>query len=263
MLEVIEEAGRELPLDLVPTCLAAHVVPPEWDGDPAGYLDHLVAELLPEVRRRGLAGRVEIFVAEGALAVEEARSYLLAAKKSGYALTIHGDQFSTGGSRLACDLKAASVDHLEASGDDEIRRLGAAAAQTAAVVLPGASLGLGMPYAPARRLLDAGARLVIASDWNPGSAPMGDLLMQASVLAAAEKLTSAETFAALTTRAASALGLPDRGSLQSGQLADLAAFPCSDWREILYQQGKLKPAEVWKNGRQNSPGIANIKNPSS
>lgn len=248
MLEVIAEAKRELPIDLIPTCLAAHLVPPEWDGAPAGYLDHLVRELLPELRRRRLAGRVDIFVEEGAFSVEDARPYLRAAENMGFFLTIHGDQFTTGGSRLACELQAASVDHLEASGDEEIRRLGAAAARTAAVVLPGASLGLGMPYAPARRLLDAGARLVIATDWNPGSAPMGDLLMQAAVLAAAEQLTSAETFAALTTRAASALGLADRGALHGGQRADLAAFPCNDWREILYQQGKLKPAEVWKSG---------------
>jgi len=89
--------------------------------------------------------------------------------------------------------------------------------------------------------LDAGACLAIASDWNPGSAPMGDLLLQAAVMSASEKLTNAEVFAALTSRAAKALNLTDRGTLTTGTLADIQAYPCSDYREILYNQGKLKP----------------------
>ena len=114
-----------------------------------------------------------------------------------------------------------------------------------AVALPGASLGLGMGYAPARKLLDAGACLAIASDWNPGSAPMGDLLTQAAILSAAEKLNPAETFAGLTYRAAKALNLNDRGILAPGMRADMQAYPCGDYREILYQQGKIKPVKVW------------------
>ena len=139
---------------------------------------------------------------------------------------------------------AVSADHLEASGEEEIKLL--AASETVAVALPGASLGLGMGFAPARHLLNAGACLAIASDWNPGSAPMGDLLMQAAVLSAYEKLTTAETFAALTFRAAKALNLYDRGLLEKDKLADMQAYPCADYREILYHQGKLKPAKVWK-----------------
>jgi len=141
---------------------------------------------------------------------------------------------------------AVSADHLEASGEEEIKRL--AASETVAVALPGASLGLGMDFAPARKLLNAGACLAIASDWNPGSAPMGDLLMQASILSAYEKLTTAETFAGLTFRAAKALNLYDRGVLEKGKLADMQAYPCADYREILYHQGKLKPGKVWKAG---------------
>ncbi|EMR01602.1 amidohydrolase family protein [Cesiribacter andamanensis] len=105
-----------------------------------------------------------------------------------------------------------------------------------------------MRYTPARQLLDAGGCLAIATDWNPGSAPMGDLLMQAAVLGAAEKLTTAETLAAITCRAAHALRLQDRGQLAPDMLADLVAFPAADYREILYQQGKLKPELVWKAG---------------
>ena len=206
----------------------------------------MLAEVLPAAR--GLASRVDIFVEEGAFSPEEAETYLRGAMGLGFAATVHGDQFSTGGSALACRLGARSVDHLESSGEEEIRMLGVSAKRTAAVVLPGASLGLGMGFAPARRLLDAGARLVIATDWNPGSAPNGDLLMQASVLAAAERLTSAEVFAGITFRAASALGLSGTGVLEEGGVADFIGFPCADWRDILYYQGTMKPSKIWKKG---------------
>ena len=116
------------------------------------------------------------------------------------------------------------------------------------MALPGASVGLGVPFAPARKLLDSGASLAIASDWNPGSAPMGDLLMQASVLATFEKLTNAEILSGLTFRAASALGLYDRGRIKPGLLADLISFPADDYREITYHQGKMVPDNVWKKG---------------
>jgi imidazolonepropionase len=114
--------------------------------------------------------------------------------------------------------------------------------------VPGASLGLGMSYAPARKLLNIGACLAIASDWNPGSAPMGDLLMQAAVMSAAEKLSAAEVFAGLTYRAATALKINNRGILAQGMLADMQAYPCIHYREILYYQGKMKPSRVWAGG---------------
>ena len=141
---------------------------------------------------------------------------------------------------------ALSADHLEASTSKEIELL--AKSDTVAVCLPGASIGLGEPFAPARKLLDAGAAVAVASDWNPGSAPMGDLLLQASVLATYEKLTTAEVFAGLTFRAAKALNLSDRGALRPGNQADFIAFPTADYREILYHQGMMKPEKVWVNG---------------
>ena len=116
------------------------------------------------------------------------------------------------------------------------------------MALPGASIGLGCNFTPARQLLNAGACLAIASDWNPGSAPMGNLLTQASILGAFEKLTNAEVLAGITTRAAMALKLNDRGTLKTGKLADLVAFPTSNYQEITYQQGALQPAMVWKKG---------------
>lgn len=247
MLETIKLVNKHHALDLIPTCLAAHMVPPEH-AEAKVYLEEVVTKLLPQVLEQDLAQRVDIFVEETAYKEGEALEYLLAAKEMGFDLTVHADQFSTSGSKVAAEAGAISADHLEASSDDEIALLKEAG--VVATVLPGASLGLGMHYAPARKMLDGGLCLAIATDWNPGSAPMGDLLVQAAILGAAEKLTTAETLAAITVRAAYALNLSDRGTLAKGQLADMIAFTTDNYRDILYFQGKLKPAHIWKKGRR-------------
>ena len=245
-LYAIKIAGTRSKADLVPTFLGAHIVPRDFDGTSRAYLEYLLADVLPKIKAENLSGRVDIFIEESAFNPTEATNYLSAAKQMGFDLVVHADQFTTGGSRIAVETGALSADHLEASTDIEIKQL--AASDTVAVVLPGASLGLGIGFAPARKLLDAGASMAIASDWNPGSAPMGDLLTQAAIVSAFEKLSTAETFAALTFRAAKALNLNDRGTIEPGKLADMQAYPCADYREILYHQGKLKPAKVWKRG---------------
>ena len=149
---------------------------------------------------------------------------------------------------MAVDHHAVSADHLEASTAKEITLL--SQSEVIAVALPGASIGLGCGFAPARKLLDAGCALAIASDWNPGSAPMGDLLVQASVLATFEKLTNAEVLAGISFRAAAALGLQDRGHLSPGALGDLNLYATDHFREISYHQGMLKPYQVWKRGEK-------------
>jgi imidazolonepropionase len=242
-LKAIRQAADKTHAHIIPTCLAAHIKPKDFDGVESEYLKHLLNDLLPKIKQQGLANRVDIFIEQSAFNTSDALFYLSKARQMGFEATVHADQFTTGGSEIAIKARAASADHLEASGDYEIKLL--ANSDTVAVTLPGASLGLGMGYAPARKLLGAGACLAIASDWNPGSAPMGDLLMQASVMAAAEKLSTAEVFAGLTFRAAQALKLSDRGILTKGKLADMQAYPCNDYREILYQQGKLKPVRIW------------------
>src|SRR5690606_36043412 len=247
ILHAIGEAAELQPVSLVSTCLAAHITPPEFES-PAMYLEHILAELLPIVSRESLAQRVDIFIEPSAFPAAIAASFLKRAMSMGFMATVHADQFTTGGSAVAIDVGAISADHLEASGDDDIKAL--AASSVTATVLPGASLGLGMHFAPARKILDYGCALVIASDWNPGSAPMGDLLMQASVLSAQQKLSNAETLSAVTFRAARALGLSDRGTLEAGKRADFIAFPVDDYREILYHQGKLKPSRVWIAGKE-------------
>ncbi|MCL4152544.1 UNVERIFIED_CONTAM: hypothetical protein GTU68_055123, partial [Idotea baltica] len=245
MLRIINKTGDAHAADVVATCLAAHVVPAEMESEEA-WLNTILEELAPIVKEEKLARRFDIFVEEGTFTVPNSRPFLEELKSRGFQITVHGDQFTTGGSQLGVDVGAMSVDHLEASGAAEIEAL--ALSDTIAVALPGASLGLGCAFTPARRLLDRGASVAIASDWNPGSAPMGDLLTQAAVLGAFEKLSATEVFAGITFRAAAALGLNDRGRLVAGARADIVAFPTDDYREILYHQGQLKPNQVWKNG---------------
>lgn len=238
MLRAIKIANEQTPINLIPTCLAAHIVPPEFN-DENEYLDHIINDLLPIVKKERLASRVDIFIEKGAFSEKAAERYLKRAQEMEFSVTIHADQFSSGGALLASKLQAQSADHLEVSNAETAKAL--AKSGVTAVVLPGASLGLGEPFAKAKMLLDEGCSLAIASDWNPGSAPMGDLLTQAALLSAAEKMSCASTFAGVTVRAARALGLNNRGIIKKGMRADLALFPSDHYQEILYRQGALKP----------------------
>lgn len=247
MLRAIKLASQKTAADLVPTCLAAHIKPKDFDGDAAAYLEKISDELLPVVASEQLAKRIDIFIEKTAFGEEEARKYLGKAKALGFEITIHADQFFVGGSKLAVEFGAVSADHLEVSSDAEIALL--AKSNVVAVALPGASYGLGIyQMMPARKFLDQKAILAIASDWNPGSAPMGDLLTQAAFFGIYEKLSAAEIFCALTFRAAKALNLNDRGRIEKNMLADFQLYSGDDYREILYHQGKLKPFKVFKNG---------------
>lgn len=248
MLNVIKKVDEKLPIDLVATCLSAHMKPRDFEGDNKAYLQMLIDDLLPRIKEEKLSKRVDIFVEKSAFGVEESRYFLEKAKEMGFEITVHADQFTTGGSQLAVDLEAVSADHLEASGEKEVKLL--AQSNVVSVALPGASLGLGDKFTPARKLLDAGGMVAIASDWNPGSAPMGKLLTQASILGVFEHLSMAETLASITTRGAKALGINDRGILAKGNLADMVAFPCKQFAEILYRQGALEPVSVWKRGKK-------------
>ena len=248
ILRAINEVKKISKADVVPTFLGAHMKPRDFEGPNSEYLDLLVNEIFPVLKSENLTKRIDIFTEKSAFSVEESRDYLHKAKENGFEITIHADQFTPGGSHLAVEFGAVSADHLEFSGEEEIRLL--ADSGVVAVALPGASIGLGMQYTPARKLLDAGACLSIASDWNPGSAPMGDLLTQASILATFEKLSMAEVLSAITYRAAKALNFTDRGTLETGKTADFISFPTNDFRDIIYLQGQLKPNGVWKSGEK-------------
>lgn len=246
MLHSIHQANSKVSADLVPTCLPAHIVPKDFEGDGMAYVEHLLHDFFPKVKAKKLSNRADIFVEESAFNHTQARIYLTGVQAMGFDITIHADQFTAGSSLLGVEFKAVSVDHLEASTAKEVAAL--AQSDVIPVALPGASLGLGCAFTPARKLLDAGTSLAIATDWNPGSAPMGDLITQAAILGAFEKLSMAETLAGVTFRAAKALNLTNRGRIAAGQLADIVAFPTADYREILYYQGQLRPSFVWKEG---------------
>ena len=245
MLRIINEIDSSNDIDLIPTCLAAHVTPKKYESSKK-YLDSIVNDLLPIIKEENLSNRVDIFIEEKAFSISEASNFLEKIKNDFY-ITAHANQFTSGGLKVGVDNGAVSVDHLEVITDQEIDYL--SKSDTTGVVLPGCSLGLGIPFAPARKLLDYNCKVSIASDWNPGSAPMGDLLMQASLLGSTEKLSNAEVLAGITCRAANALSLEDRGSLENGKIADMIGFKTNDFRDILYNQGKLKPSFICKRGK--------------
>ncbi|MCH6199957.1 imidazolonepropionase [Aquiflexum sp. LQ15W] len=246
MLQAIKQANSETAADLVPTCLAAHICPKDFEGSAKEYLETISEELFPILKSENLSNRIDAFIEDSAFSPQDIADYFQKTKDFGFDITVHADQFHVGGSAVAVAYGAISADHLEASSEKEIALI--ANSDTVAVALPGASIGLGMAFTPARKLLDSGASLAIASDWNPGSAPMGDLLMQASILGTFEKLSNAEVLAGITFRAADAIGLSDRGSIAVGKLADILLFQTSDYREITYHQGRLKPKMVFKRG---------------
>ncbi len=248
ILRSIKKVQMQTQARIIPTCLAAHIKPKDFHGDNKTYLKEVLHTLLPDVKKENLCQRVDIFTEKTAFDAEESEWFLREAKQMGFDLTVHADQFTPMGSKVAVKVGAVSADHLEASKENEINLL--AQSNTVAVVLAGASMGLGEPFAPARKLLDAGACVAIASDFNPGSAPMGKLLLQASVLACYQKLSTAEIFAGLTFRAAKALNIHNIGRITRNYVADLQAYPCADYREILYQQGRLLPQYVWKSGKR-------------
>jgi imidazolonepropionase len=234
-LRAIGEAGG------VPTWLGAHSVPPEFP-DADAYVAYMVAEVLPSAAE--LAEAADVFLERGAFDAAQARRYLEACAASGLALRLHGDQFTEQGAvPLAVELGARSVDHLEATGDDGVRVL--AASQVAAVLLPASALFLGRPMPPARALVDAGAAVALATDFNPGSAFCESLPLVCSLAATQLKLSPGEALSACTVNAAHVLGRADRvGRVASGYAADIVLLDAPDWRYLAYHLGGRIVADV-------------------
>ena len=248
MLRAIKEANNLTKQNLISTCLAAHTLPKDFAGKHKEYLDLIEKELFPILLEEKLTNRIDAFIEEEAFDEKTTQSYFEKAKSLGFDITVHADQFSTGGSQIAVNVGAVSADHLEASSQKEVELL--ANSETVATALPGATLGLGCAFTPARALLDAGACLAIASDWNPGSGPQGNLLSQAAILASFQKLSNAEVLAGITYRAAHALREKNIGKLDKGFEANLVVFDTDNYQEITYQQGRLLPSEVYVKGER-------------
>jgi imidazolonepropionase len=238
-LRAVREAGG------VATWLGAHAVPPEF-ADADAYLDFALAEVLPEAAT--IAEAADIFVERGAFDAAQARRYLTACRDAGLALRLHADQFSeAGGIGLAIELGARSVDHLEATGADGVAAV--AASGVAAVLLPVAALFLGRPMPPGRQLIDAGAVVALATDFNPGSAFCESLPLVMGLACTQLKLAPAEALAACTVNAADVLGRADRiGRIASGYSADLVLLDAPDWRYLAYHLGGDHVAVVIENG---------------
>jgi imidazolonepropionase len=218
----------------IPTWLGAHAVPPEYDGADA-YLDFILTQVLPEAA--GLAEAADVFVERGAFDAAQARRYLSACAEAGLALRLHADQFNEQGAvPLAIELGARSVDHLEATGAEGVAVLGAS--DVAAVLLPASALFLARPMPPARALVEAGAIVVLATDFNPGSAFCESLPLVCSLAATQLKLSPAEALASCTVNAAYVLGRTERlGRLASGYDADIVLLDAPDWRYLAYHLG--------------------------
>jgi imidazolonepropionase len=218
----------------IPTWLGAHAVPPEFD-DADGYLDFALRDVLPHAAE--LAEAADVFLERGAFDAAQARRYLDACRATGLALRLHGDQFTEQGAiELAIELGARSVDHLEATGDRGVRLLAESA--IVGVLLPASALFLGRPMPPARALVDAGAAVALATDFNPGSAFCESLPLVCSLAATQLRLSPAESLTACTVNAAHVLRRADRlGRLAPGYAADVVLLDAPDWRYLAYHLG--------------------------
>jgi imidazolonepropionase len=225
----------------VPTWLGAHAVPPEF-GDAGAYLDFALAEVLPPAAE--IAEAADVFLERGAFDAAQARRYLTACAGAGLALRLHGDQFTEKGAvPLAIELGARSVDHLEATGDAGVAALGKG--DVAAVLLPASALFLARPMPPARDLVDAGAIVALATDFNPGSAFCESLPVVCSLAATQLGLSPAEALAACTVNPAHVLGRSDRvGRLAPGYDADIVLIDAPDWRYLAYHLGANLVADI-------------------
>ena len=239
-LRAVRDAGG------VPTWLGAHAVPPELDGDADAYLDFALGEVLPEAAQ--IAEAADVFLERGAFDATQARRYLSACKDAGLALRLHGDQFTEQGAiPLAIELGARSVDHLEATGEDGVRAL--AASDVVGVLLPASALFLGRPMPPGRALVDAGAAIALATDFNPGSAFTESLPLVCSLAATQLKLSPAEALSACTVNAAHVLGRGgELGRLAPGYRADIVLLDAPDWRYLAYHLGGDVVARVVAGG---------------
>jgi imidazolonepropionase len=244
-LRAIAGASEKSPLDISPTFLGAHTVPPEFDSA-ADYVEFVIRDVLAGAAP--LARQADVFLERGSFEVPEARRYLEACRDRGLGLRLHADQFSERGAiPLAIDLGARSVDHLENTGDGGARLL--ARSDVAAVLLPACGLFLDLPLPPARLLADEGAIVALATDFNPGSSFTESLPLAMNLACTRLGLSPAEALAAATANAAHVLDLPYVGRLAPGYKADVLLLDTPDWRHIAYHLGGDRFAAKIKAGQ--------------
>lgn len=246
-LRVIRQLGQQCAMDLAPTLLGAHALPPEYQADREGYLRLLCEEMIPRAAAEGLARFCDVFCEEGVFTVEEARRILLAGKAHGLLPKLHADEIHPiGGSQLAGELGAVSAEHLIVCPEEGMERM--ARGGVIACLLPCTSLYLGASFAPARRLVEKGVAVAIATDFNPGSCPCLNLQLAMSLGCLYYRLTPEEVLTAVTLNGAAAMGLAGRlGSVEPGKQCDLALWDAPDLNYLCYRMGSNLCASVIKN----------------
>jgi len=248
MLEVIAELQRVHPIDLHPTCLAAHEIPPEHRGHPEDYVRLVIDHIHPEISRRGLAEAVDVFCEQGVFDLDQTRRMLDDAGRYGWRIHLHADELTPlGGAELAVELGALSADHLVFVTDDGIRAL--AASDTVAVLLPGTSFFLRSSYAPAVRMVEAGCAVALATDCNPGSSPTESMPAILALACLQMDLTVEQALTAATLNAAAAIGrAAEIGSVEVGKRADIIVLGAPTYHHVVYHYGVNPVRHVIKGG---------------
>jgi imidazolonepropionase len=249
MLEAIAELDAELPMELIGTYLAAHTIPPEHDGNASGYLDTILNDkLLFKISSVGLAEFCDVFCETTAFDVEQSRRVLTTARNHGMLPKVHADQITQmGASKLAADVGAISADHLECIDDAGIAAM--LKAGTIAVLLPGCSFFLGVEQADARRMMNAGLPVAIATDYNPGSSMINSLPLVMSIACSQMKMTPWEVLVGATANAAAALNRHTRiGAIAVGMEGDLAILGTPNWERFCYEVPRYPVLRVLKRG---------------
>ncbi len=249
ILRVIRQLASDGRLRYIPTFLGAHEVPDEYRDQPEAYVEILIREMLPRIASEHLAEYCDVFCEPNVFPASKARRILRAAQDLGFGLRIHADQFSPDeGALLAAELGAASADHLESTGSTGLEALKAAGVQP--VLLPASVYNLGSSHYPAaRRMIDLGLAVVLATDFNPGSSPTASMPMVLSLASTHMKMTPAESVTAATVNAAYSLRRgAEIGSLEPGKLADFVIHDCEDYRELSYFFGREPAHSVYVGG---------------
>ena len=236
-------------IDVVSTFLGAHAIPPEFAGKEDAYIDFVIQSVLPEVIAQGVAKFCDVFCETGVFSVESSKRLLTAAKRMGLTPKIHADEMnSLGGTQLAVDLDAASADHLLAINDVSIRAL--ANSSVVATVLPGTAFSLNKPFAPARKMIDAGCAVAIATDFNPGSCFSSSIPLAFALAGLKLGLSAEEALTALTLNGAAALGLASEiGSIEVGKIADFAVLTYPSYKFLMYHTAMNCVEWVFKRGK--------------
>ena len=248
MLEVIKALGEKHPMDVVPTFMGAHAIPPEYEGRGDEYIEMLCSEVIPEVRKRGLAEFCDVFCEDSVFNAEQSRKYMEKAREYGFELKIHADEIEDiGGSRLAGELEAVSAEHLIAAGESGMDSM--ASGGTTAMLLPATSFYLGKTYAPARTMIDKGIPVAIASDFNPGSCPSLNLQLAVNLGYLRYKMTPEEILTAVTINPACAINRGDLvGTIEEGKQADIVIWDAPDFEMLCYRFGSNLADKIIKKG---------------